>query len=223
MQAWGYPTQLLTAADVQRLEPQLPTPGLLVASHTAIEGHVNTGQVVDGCLRALTAAGAEICIGMPVTGLTMTRTTDGRLVQTVEIGEQAIPCDVVVLAGGAAMPALARMAGVVLPLYDTFGATLLTKPLPPLFQTIALLHSPRDRQPLVNVRQFPDGAVMIQGNGHSNYDMATGATRTQRRRRFWPRPPPLCRAYRAPNFKKFGAAAGRFRKMAKPFSALRPK
>ncbi|MEZ4732436.1 MAG: FAD-binding oxidoreductase [Caldilineaceae bacterium] len=170
MQMWGYPTQLLTAADVQRLEPQLPTPGLVVASHTAIEGHVNTGQVVDGCLRALTAAGSEICVGMAVTGLTMTRTSDGRLVQTVEIGEQAIPCDVVVLAGGAAMPTLARMAGVMLPLYDTFGATLLTEPLPPLFQTIALLHSPRDRQPLLNFRQFPDGAVMIQGNGHSNYD-----------------------------------------------------
>ncbi|MEZ4865632.1 MAG: FAD-dependent oxidoreductase [Caldilineaceae bacterium] len=170
LQAWGYPTQLLTAAEVQRLEPQLPTPDLLVASHTAIEGHVNTGQVVNGCLRALTAAGVEICAGTPVTGLAMTQTSDGSFIQTVEVGGQAMPCDVVVLAGGAAMPELARMAGVALPLYDTFGATLLTKPLPPLFQNIALLHSPRDRRPHLNFRQFPDGTVMVQGNGNSNYD-----------------------------------------------------
>lgn len=170
MQAWGYPTQLLNAEEVQRLEPQLPTPGLVVASHTPIEGHVNTGQVVDACLRAFTVAGVEICASTPVTGLTMTQATHGRLIQTVVIGEQAIPCDVVVLAGGAAMPELARLAGVILPLYHTFGATLLTKPLPPLFQSIALLHSPRDRRPHLNFRQFPDGTVMVQGNGRSNYD-----------------------------------------------------
>jgi glycine/D-amino acid oxidase-like deaminating enzyme len=84
------------------------------------------------------------------------------------MGDEAIPCDIVVLAGGADMPSLAGLSGVELPLYHTFGATILTQPMPPIFKTIALLHSPRDRQPLVNFRQFADGAVMIQGGALNN-------------------------------------------------------
>ena len=66
------------------------------------------------------------------------------------------------------MPSLAAFAGVELPVYHTFGATLLTQPIAPLFKTIAVLHSPRDRQPLVNFRQFADGTVMMQGGAPDN-------------------------------------------------------
>ena len=81
------------------------------------------------------------------------------------------------LVGGADMPALAEMAGVKVPHYHTFGATLLTTPMPPLFRNIALLHSPRELTPLINVRQLPDGRVMVQSGSLDNTQEADrGAT-----------------------------------------------
>lgn len=170
LQRWGYPTRLLSDAEVVDLEPGVHTEGLLLASYSDLDGQVNTADVVAAAVDALHRLGAEICVQSAVSGFEMTATSEGQQrVVSVQIGDGRIPCDAVVLAGGADTAQLATLAGVELPQYHTFGATIITEALPPIFKNIAVLHSPRDKQPHVNFRQFADGSVMVQGSGHDNY------------------------------------------------------
>ena len=169
LQAWGYPTRVLDAAEVRQLEPDLQFDAFTAASYTYSDGHVDTAAVMRACLDAARERGAVVRAGAPVTGVEIDRSRTGAARAVgVHIGEDAVSCDAVALVGGADMPALAEMAGIQVPHYHTFGATLLTRPLPPLFKNIAVLHSPRERQPLVNVRQLPNGAVMIQSGAPDN-------------------------------------------------------
>jgi len=169
LQAWGYPTRILNAAEVHQLEPDMRFDGFTAASYTYSDGHVDTTAVMQACLATIRERGAVVRAGSAVTGVEIDASRAGAARAVgVRLGDDAVPCDIVVLAGGADMPALAEMAGIQVPHYHTFGATLLTQPLPPLFRNIALLHSPRERQPLINVRQLPDGAVMIQSGAPDN-------------------------------------------------------
>lgn len=169
LQAWGYPTRLIDAAAVRGLEPDLDIGEMTAASYTDIDGHVNTADVIRACIAAAEARGAELRTQAPVTGMQFSQTGAGTSrVEGITVGEQTIPCDTAVLAGGPDMPALAGLAGVDLPLYHTFGATLLTEPTPQLFKHIAVLHPAHDRPPTVNFRQFSDGVVMIGATAPDN-------------------------------------------------------
>ena len=169
LQAWGYPTRILDADQVGQLEPDLRFDAFTAASYTYSDGHVDTAAVMRACLAAACERGAVVRAGSAVTGVEIGRSRAGLpRAEAVRIGDDVVSCDAVALVGGADMPALAEMAGIQVPHYHTFGATLLTQPLPPLFKTIALLHSPRERQPLINVRQLPNGAVMIQSGSLDN-------------------------------------------------------
>lgn len=169
VQAWGYPTRMVDAADIKQLEPDLRLDRMRAAAYSDIEGHVDTQQVVRACMATLGELGVEICTRTPVTDLSLvTSETGSAMIEAVQIGDTTIPCDGVVLAGGADMPELATMAGIDLPVYHTFGATILTEPIAPLFKTIAVFHPIRDTKERVNFRQFQDGTVMVQGGAANN-------------------------------------------------------
>lgn len=169
LRAWGYPTRILDVDEVRSLEPDLEFGAFTAASYTYSDGHVDTTAVVQACLAAAQERGAVVRAGSPVTGVEIERGRSGRArAVAVRIGNDTIPCDAVAMVGGADMPALAEMAGITVPHYHTFGATLLSRPLPPLFRNIAVLHSPRELQPLINVRQLPSGAVMVQSGSVDN-------------------------------------------------------
>ncbi len=170
LQAWGYPARMLDASEVRGLEPGLAIGAMTAASYTDIDGHVNTGDVIRACMAAAEARGAELRTQAPVTGIQLSQTGTGtsKKVAGITIGEQTIPCDAAVLAGGPDMPALAGFAEVKLPLYHTFGATILTEPIAPLFKQIAVYHPAHDRAPAVNFRQFSDGVVMIGATAADN-------------------------------------------------------
>ena len=178
LQAWGYPTRILDRDEVRRLEPDLRFDAFTSASYTYSDGHVDTLAVMRACVAAAQENGAQLRTGAPVTGVEIERGRSGAARAVgVRIDGEAVPCDAVALVGGADMPALAEMAGLRVPHYHTFGATLLTRPLPPLFRNIAVLHSPRELLPLINVRQLPDGAVMVQSGSPDNTQEADrGAT-----------------------------------------------
>ena len=178
LQAWGYPTRILDAGEVRVLEPDLQLNAFTAASYTYSDGHVDTLAVVRACLATAQERGAVVRSGTPVTGVEIDRSRPGAARAVgVHIGEESVPCDAVALVGGADMPALAEMAAVKLPHYHTFGSTLLTPPMLPLFRNIAILHSPRELTPLINVRQLPDGRVMVQSGSLDNTQEADrGAT-----------------------------------------------
>ena len=119
LQAWGYPTRILDAAEVQRLEPDLHFDGFTAASYTYSDGHVDTAAVMRACLAAARERGAVLRAGSAVTGLEIDRRRAGAArAEAVRVGEEELPCDAVVLVGGADMPALAgngRHPGAALP------------------------------------------------------------------------------------------------------------
>ena len=93
---------------------------------------------------------------------------EGRQAVILDEGER-LPCDVVVLASGAEVSELAGMVGARVPMANTFGATVLTEPVPALFEQVSVVHSPRDGSPpMVNVRQLVDGRVMVHGGNHDH-------------------------------------------------------
>jgi glycine/D-amino acid oxidase-like deaminating enzyme len=169
LQSWGYPTRILDAAEVRELEPNLEIREMTAASYTDMDGHVHTGDVIRACMAAAQARGAELRTQAPVTGIQLSQRRSGTSrVEGIHIGDHMIPCDAAVLAGGPDMPALADLAGVNLPLYHTFGATILTQPIDPIFKQIAVFHPAHDRPPTVNFRQFSNGAVMIGATAPDN-------------------------------------------------------
>ena len=177
LQSWGYPIRLIDAAELKQMEPGL-APGMVVAaSYTDFEGHVDTGQVVRACLAKASAWGATVYSQSKVTGFQLEHSSKIVRVKVVSVGERHIPCDAVVLAGGPDTAALAAYAGLKLPLYHTFGATMMTEPVAPIFQAVSVIHTPRDLEPQVNVRQLPDGSVMIHGGSHGGpHDGSLGRT-----------------------------------------------
>jgi glycine/D-amino acid oxidase-like deaminating enzyme len=181
LQSWGYPTRLLDAAELKRLEPGLSTGPVTTASYTPIDGHVDPGKVIRACLARAAERGVTVRSGTKVTGLHLARSASGPpRIEAVEVEGGKIPCDIVVLAGGADTPALAAHAGLEIPLYHTFGATIITEVIAPVFRQVAVVHTPRDLEPQTNFRQLPDGAFMLHGGSHGGpHDGSLGRTEAE--------------------------------------------
>jgi glycine/D-amino acid oxidase-like deaminating enzyme len=77
LQSWGYPIELLDAQQVKELEPHLVTGTVAAASHSTIDGHVDTGKVIAACLARASEKGASIYPQRPVTGLRLADTGRG--------------------------------------------------------------------------------------------------------------------------------------------------
>ena len=167
LQSWGYPIRLLDAEEMKAMAPGL-TPGVVTAaSYTDVDGHADTGVVVGACVKHLQEWGADLWFDTRVVGLARS----GSRIAAVVTDKGEVPCDVVVLAGGADTAHLAAMAGLDVPMDHTYGCTILTDPVPPVFETAAVVHSPRDCPPQTNIRQLPNGSVMLHGGAHGRvYD-----------------------------------------------------
>lgn len=161
LQSWAYPIYLRNTDDVKSLEPNLITGDVVVASHTEMDGHVDTRAIVDACIQNLEEHNT-IHYKTQVTGFVRTE----HKIQAVVTTAGEIACDTVVLAAGPDTADVAHLANIHVPMYDTFGCTILTEPIAPIFQNVAVVHSPRDTPPQTNFRQLPNGAVMIHGGAH---------------------------------------------------------
>lgn len=170
LQRWGYPIEVIDAGRVRALEPGLVTGAVTAGSFTSIDGHVDTATIVEACLREATDHGADLRTAAGVSAFRLASRGPGRsggaAVDAVTVAGADLAADVVVLAAGADTTALAAMAGVSVRAGWTFGATALTEPLPRVFERVAVVHTPRDRSPMLNVRQLPDGRVMLHGGSH---------------------------------------------------------
>ncbi len=177
LQSWGYPIRLLGPPEVRALEPDLVTGEITAASHTDIEFHVDTQAFVRACLSKAAESGAKVVPNARATGLSLARVGGETRVEAVVTDLGQFGCDVVVLAGGADTSELATYAGLEVPFGHTFGATVLTEAVDALFNSVAVVHTPRDRQPMMNLRQLKDGSVMIHGGSHgADQDESMGRT-----------------------------------------------
>src|SRR5262245_62132333 len=112
LQTWGYPNYLITAAELQQLEPSLVPGTVSAASVGPIDGHVEPVKVIDACLQQARNHGTIVYVETPVTGLRLA--ANGSTIRRVPAGQTArggVVCDAVVLAAGAETTGVAGMGG----------------------------------------------------------------------------------------------------------------
>lgn len=160
LQSWGYPTRLVSASELQELEPSLSVGDVAAAEYSENEAQVEPQLVVDACVRRLSELGATIYTNTEVTGFS--RTDEGRIA-AVETTAGSIKCDAVVLAAGTAISSLASLAGVNVPQDRSPGVVIRTNSLPPLLRKVPVIYAPAlsDGRQEIHIRQCADGRMMI--------------------------------------------------------------
>jgi hydrogen cyanide synthase HcnC len=119
--------ELLTPAQVASLEPRLRR-DILGGALFRGEHQVNPMMLAEAFKRAAISLGASFRPQTQVTGLRR----KGERVLGVEVGDEFLPCGLVVNAAGAWAGRLAATAGLELPVFPVRGQIVLTERLPPI-------------------------------------------------------------------------------------------
>jgi glycine/D-amino acid oxidase-like deaminating enzyme len=151
-QEWGYATHLIDEDEFHRLLPNVPPGEFSAACHCEFEGAVDPVDALKALLRQIRELGGEVRYPLEVDGFKL---ANGR-VTAVRTGESSIEADTVVLASGVATQRLAKMAGVRIPLKESHGVLVHTRPQPKLIDRVVL-------GPGVHCKQKLDGRVVVGG------------------------------------------------------------
>ena len=151
-QEWGYATHLIDADEIHRLLPNIAPGEFGAACYCEYEGAVDAMDAVKALLRQVREAGAEVRYPHEVTGLKI----EGGRVTAIQAGESSLEAGVVVLACGVATPGLAKIAGMSIPLKESEGVLVHTRPQPKLIDRVVLA-------PGIHCKQKLDGRVVVGG------------------------------------------------------------
>jgi len=110
-QGLGVPVQLLDAAGIKDLLPQINAADLIVGTFCPLDGHADPHSVVYGFAAAAQRLGVEICTGVEATGIKMS----GDGIEAVETSKGTIDTECVVNAAGPYSAVIAEMVGLDLP------------------------------------------------------------------------------------------------------------
>ena len=157
LQSWGYPTRLIDADELKRLEPSLDIGPVAAAEYSPNEGQVEPQMVVDACLRE---SGCEVHANTEVHGFE--RSDDGRI-RSLAAVSGSMDVDAVVIAAGTATTRLAALASVNVPQAQSPGVVIRTNPLPLLLHNVPVVYAPPldDGRREIHLRQCADGRMMI--------------------------------------------------------------
>jgi sarcosine oxidase subunit beta len=122
----GVDARVISAEDAAELAPGIALEGLVGATYCPQDGIADPGGLTQGYATVARRAGAEVRLGVDVTGVLL---TDGR-VTGVRTAVGDVVCGAVVNAAGPWAGALARSAGVELPLEAIPRTVLTTGPFP---------------------------------------------------------------------------------------------
>jgi glycine/D-amino acid oxidase-like deaminating enzyme len=151
-QEWGYATHLINEDEFRRLLPNV-TPGEFgAACHCEFEGAVDPVDALKALLRQVRELGGEVRYPFEADGLKL----QGDRVTGLRAGESTLDADIVVLASGVATQRLAEMAKVNIPLKESQGVLVHTRPQPKLIDRVVLA-------PGVHCKQKLDGRVVVGG------------------------------------------------------------
>jgi glycine/D-amino acid oxidase-like deaminating enzyme len=151
-QEWGYATHLIDQNEFRRLLPNVAPGEFGAACHCEFEGAVDPMDAVKALLRQVRELSAEVRYPLAVTALEL----DQGRVTAVRSGESVLDAQVVVLASGVATGHLAEMADVSVPLKESQGVLVHTRPQPKLIDRVVLA-------PGVHCKQKLDGRVVVGG------------------------------------------------------------
>ncbi len=143
---WGYPLRPMDAAQMSTLEPAVRFDGLRYGVHAELEASVDPQGAAEVIVAHAKAAGARVVHPATVTGLDL---QGGRL-RGVRTTTGDVAADVLVIACGNDTPALARLAGIDVPLTRSAGILVHTTPQPVTIRRLLL-------SPLGQIKQKRNG------------------------------------------------------------------
>lgn len=161
LQIWGYPCRILDEAELRIMEPNLNPGQVRVAEYSEIEGQVEPNLVVAACLQQAEQLGTATQFETAVTGFSLSPMGDR--IQTVHTTHGDLHCDVVVLAAGVDITALAGRLEIEIPQEESPGVVIRTNPLPPLLKSVPVIYPPPidANHDEIHLRQTHDGSMLI--------------------------------------------------------------
>ncbi len=162
-QEWGYATHLIDQDELHGLLQNIAPGEFGAACYSEHEGAVDALDAVKALLRQLREGGAEVRYPHRVTGLKM----EGGRVTAIQAEESSLEAGVVVLACGVGIPLLAQSAGVNVPLKESEGVLVHTRPQPKLIDRVVVA-------PDIHCKQKLDGRVIVGGPIVAGLGTATG-------------------------------------------------
>jgi glycine/D-amino acid oxidase-like deaminating enzyme len=151
-QEWGYATHLIDEGEFRRLLPNVAHGEFGAACHSEFEGAVDPVDALKALLRQVRELGGEVRYPFEADGLKL----EGGRVRAVRAGDISVDADTVVLASGVATQRLAHLAEVSIPLKESGGVLVHTRPQPKLIDRVVLA-------PGVHCKQKLDGRVVVGG------------------------------------------------------------
>jgi sarcosine oxidase subunit beta len=130
----GVPSRLLTPGEAAKLSPLAGLDGVLAATYCPLDGHASPEAVAQGYAAGARAHGATVITGSAATAVE----ADAGMVRTVVTDDGTIETRAVVCGAGVWSPALARTAGVELPVEPVFREVVTTAPVAGLPERIPL-------------------------------------------------------------------------------------
>ncbi|MDR3513368.1 MAG: FAD-binding oxidoreductase [Caulobacteraceae bacterium] len=149
LQSWGAPVRPIDAQELADLVPGVVAGPYGAGVFSPDQGTLDPIQALD----ALVAAGRRrgVAYRYPCEVLALKR--DGQQITGLRTGQGDVDADVVVLAAGAAVPALAGQVGVKTPINLVSGTLAHSKPFPRVLQRVL-------NGPLGSLKQDPDGRIV---------------------------------------------------------------
>jgi glycine/D-amino acid oxidase-like deaminating enzyme len=151
-QEWGFPTHLIDEDEFHRLLPNVTPGDFDAACHSEFEGAVDPVDALKALLRQVRELGGHVRYPFEADALTLSESR----VTGISGAEGSIDGDVVVLASGVATERLAKMADVLVPMQESRGVLVHTRPQPKLIDRVVLA-------PNVHCKQKLDGRVVVGG------------------------------------------------------------
>jgi glycine/D-amino acid oxidase-like deaminating enzyme len=164
-QEWGYATHLIDEDEFHRLLPNVVPGEFGAASHSEFEGALDPIDALKALLRQVRELGGEVRYPFDADGLKL----EGGRVMAIRAGEASLEAATVVLASGVATERLANMAEVSIPLKESHGVLVHTRPQPRLIDRVVLA-------PGVHCKQKSDGRVVVGGRIVAGFGTADGET-----------------------------------------------
>jgi len=143
----GVPARRVERDDLRSIFPEIVVDDILFGTFCPKDGHADSTGILNGFVARAREGGARFRERAAVTGID----ADGGRVRAVRVGDERIPCDVVIDAAGAWAPQVARMVGLDMPIrplrrhiFITDDAAGLDHPIPLTIEFASSLYMHRE-------------------------------------------------------------------------------